>query len=194
MGGPARTTYMARLWELDPICRVTASAEPVRAFSLAALRDGGALSEPYGRYVDTLLGIKDELAILLPAADHACLALCLDRRGQPFSREEVEVACELQQLFAVLHQSHLAVTPPLGEGEADEAAELARFSRRHGLTARETDILALTLNGHANAAIAARLGITVGVVKNHKHRLYNKLDITTERELITTFFAARRAM
>ena len=36
-------------------------------------------------------------------------------------------------------------------------------------------------------AIAERLKLSVNTVKNHKKRMYLKLDITTERELFLTF-------
>ncbi|WP_409563239.1 LuxR C-terminal-related transcriptional regulator [Hyphomicrobium sp. MC8b] len=41
--------------------------------------------------------------------------------------------------------------------------------------------------GFTNEAVAKRLGIGTGTVKNHRKRLYFKLDITTERELFTMF-------
>lgn len=46
----------------------------------------------------------------------------------------------------------------------------------------------MILAGHPTANIAERLGITVGTVKNHRRRIYEKLDITTERELFLQFF------
>jgi DNA-binding CsgD family transcriptional regulator len=46
----------------------------------------------------------------------------------------------------------------------------------------------LILAGHPTAAIAQRMEITVGTVKNHRRRIYEKLDITTERELFLQFF------
>jgi DNA-binding CsgD family transcriptional regulator len=51
------------------------------------------------------------------------------------------------------------------------------------LTQREREIVMLTLEGHPIAGIAERLGVTRGTIKNHRLRLYQKLDITTEREL-----------
>jgi hypothetical protein len=46
----------------------------------------------------------------------------------------------------------------------------------------------LILAGHPTASIAARLCIAVGTVKNHRRRIYEKLDITTERELFLQLF------
>src|SRR5437868_4826020 len=54
------------------------------------------------------------------------------------------------------------------------------------LTQRERQIVRLTLEGHPIAGIAKRLGVSRGTVKNHRLRLYQKLDITTERELFLT--------
>lgn len=56
-----------------------------------------------------------------------------------------------------------------------------------GLTPREREIVGLILEGHPNAGIAKRLGIGRGTVKNHRRRLYDKLDITSERELFLLY-------
>lgn len=60
---------------------------------------------------------------------------------------------------------------------------------RHGtgLTPRERDIVQLVLEGHPTAAIAAKLGIGRGTIKNHRKRIYDKLDITSERELFLLY-------
>ncbi|HKJ75273.1 MAG TPA: LuxR C-terminal-related transcriptional regulator [Alphaproteobacteria bacterium] len=67
----------------------------------------------------------------------------------------------------------------------DDAVE--RFGASHELTPREQQIVALAFRGYPNELIAEKLGLSVGTVRNHRHRLYYKLDITTERELFHTF-------
>ncbi|WP_324751766.1 helix-turn-helix transcriptional regulator [Roseovarius sp. Pro17] len=59
-----------------------------------------------------------------------------------------------------------------------------------GLTPRERDIVELTLNGHASASIAEVLALSVGNVKNHKRRIYGKLDIMSERDLFVRYIQA----
>ena len=66
---------------------------------------------------------------------------------------------------------------------------LETFRVRWSLTDRETDIVRLILVGYPNAHIARKLGISAGTVRNHRHRLYYKLDITTERELFSMFLS-----
>jgi DNA-binding CsgD family transcriptional regulator len=62
---------------------------------------------------------------------------------------------------------------------------VARFASE--LTPRERDIVQLVVEGYPSAAIAQRLGISRGTVKNHRRRLYEKLDITSERELFLLY-------
>jgi DNA-binding CsgD family transcriptional regulator len=71
--------------------------------------------------------------------------------------------------------------PPLDYGQAT-----ARFLEDR-LTPRERDIVGLMLLGYPTLKVAERLRLSVNTVKNHKKRLYHKLDITTERELFLNF-------
>ena len=86
-------------------------------------------------------------------------------------------------------------------GEGDDASEGAlndigqpalpgRFAE--ALSKREQDIVELILQGHPTKSIAARLGLSLGTIKNYRRRLYDKLDITTEREIFLAFIAASR--
>lgn len=55
------------------------------------------------------------------------------------------------------------------------------------LTARERELVSLVLAGHPTSAIAERLSITPGTVKNHRRNIYQKLEITTEREMFLQY-------
>lgn len=74
---------------------------------------------------------------------------------------------------------------------ADETAGQELHARLSDpLTPRERDVVNLTLAGYPTISIAKRLGLAVGTVKNHRTRIFRKLDITTEREL---FLAQRNS-
>lgn len=80
---------------------------------------------------------------------------------------------------------------PGGACEQIETPALTRISAPcdawlSPLTHREREIVMLTLEGYPIASIAKRLGVSRGTIKNHRLRLYLKLDITTERELFLT--------
>lgn len=65
-----------------------------------------------------------------------------------------------------------------------DAAELFKDAV---LTPRERDIVRLISCGFPNAKIAEKLNLSINTIKNHRKRLYLKLDITTERELLLKF-------
>lgn len=51
-----------------------------------------------------------------------------------------------------------------------------------GLTPREREVLALMAEGRSNAAIAARLVVTVGAIENHITAIFDKLGLRPEPE------------
>lgn len=55
------------------------------------------------------------------------------------------------------------------------------------LTPREREIIRLILLGCSNEKISEELRIGVGTIRNHRKRLYQKFDVTAERELFTKF-------
>lgn len=69
---------------------------------------------------------------------------------------------------------------PVSEEDRSQAAEKI-FDR---LTPRERDIMLLTLEGLSTGAIAQRLNIAKGSIKNCRLRIYRKLGVTSERALI----------
>jgi DNA-binding CsgD family transcriptional regulator len=61
------------------------------------------------------------------------------------------------------------------------------FADRFHLTPREKEIVWLMLRGYPTSMIAKALAVSPGTVKNHRYRIYFKLDITTEREMFSRF-------
>lgn len=65
------------------------------------------------------------------------------------------------------------------------------FEQVYGpLSVRELDVIDLILHGHATDSISEQLGLTRGTVKNYRRRVYQKLDISTERELFLAYIQA----
>jgi DNA-binding CsgD family transcriptional regulator len=96
---------------------------------------------------------------------------------------------ELGAGFAVAPRGRMCVIEQRSPGYvgADFKNALARFAQLHALTPQQRNIVELVLRGHPNSSIAGRLRISAGTVRNHRSRLYYKLDITTERELFSLF-------
>ena len=53
------------------------------------------------------------------------------------------------------------------------------------LTHAEAKVLALAEAGHSNQMIAETLAITVGTVKSHLHRVYEKLDARNRLDAVS---------
>ena len=52
------------------------------------------------------------------------------------------------------------------------------------ITPREQEVLTLIAKGHPNKIIAKELGITTGVVQQHAHHIYQKLNVTNRTEAV----------
>jgi DNA-binding CsgD family transcriptional regulator len=62
---------------------------------------------------------------------------------------------------------------------AGQTSRPARVARPAGLTEREVEVLRLIARGHANKAVAARLGISPKTVGHHIEHIYAKAGVTT---------------
>ena len=62
--------------------------------------------------------------------------------------------------------------------------KLAAALTKLELTGRERDILTLTVQGKTTGEIAQALAISKGTIKNHRLRMYRKLNVTSERALL----------
>ncbi len=55
------------------------------------------------------------------------------------------------------------------------------------LSPREQEILALLAKGYLYKEISDRLGITIGTVRAHLHKVYEKLHVQTRTEAVVKF-------
>lgn len=101
------------------------------------------------------------------------------------------LTCErLDHGFALAPGGRLFVLEQGTEPESTNTVEDPVASYWPDLTARESQIVRLILDGESSSAIAVRLAISHGTVKNHRARLYEKLGITSERELFLSYLKA----
>jgi DNA-binding CsgD family transcriptional regulator len=145
--------------------------------------------------------ICDEVGLLLGDEGDSCLGIFLDRSSRPFRDSEIALLEERFPVFEAVHGLDLRARPP-GFGPSAAAPEPGAVPMREpaipkglwpDLSPREAELVRLILSGYPTATIAGRLGITVGTVKNHRRRIYEKLDIATERELFVEFFQFQAA-
>ena len=89
---------------------------------------------------------------------------------------------ELVKQLESVHGGQTAIDPSMAARAADTAARMQRDEfwpgARRGLTQRESEILALVVNGLSNRAIAAKLIIGDETVKTHLSSIYRKLGVS----------------
>jgi len=190
--------YLRGLYRVDPIYRWCRSRRGRGVKNLAAVSTPTERTGDYFNVFLRLTGMADDLVILLPVDGDASVGIVYERRT-PFSTHEMAEMRTLYPLIESLHRVHqkairkdagaqAQVAEPTATGlrPIDHKAALGSFLQQE-LTPRERDIVHLMLAGYPNIKIAERLKISLNTIKNHKKRMYAKLDITTERELFLAF-------
>jgi DNA-binding CsgD family transcriptional regulator len=192
--------YLRGLYRVDPIYRLCRQRGGRGVKDLARLSTPAERSGDYFNVFLRLTGMADDLVILLPVDVDTSMGLLYERKTL-FNTAEIAGMRVLYPLIESLHQLHQKIARQQGRSQTtptsdpsreqgllpiDHKAALGSFLQRE-LTPRERDIVHLILIGYPNIKIAERLKLSVNTVKNHKKRMYLKLDITTERELFLTF-------
>lgn len=190
------TRYLDSYYVFDPFYASWRRERRLGIVPLRALADDEAKR---GQYIAGFLAqseIVDEVGILLQDGGDWCLGIFLDRTRKPFRDPEIALLNERLPVFEALHALDIKArgsdfsrtSTPGGPGAAPRQKPGIPPGLWPELSSRERELVQLVLAGHPTASIAERLGIAVGTVKNHRRRIYDKLDITTERELFLQFF------
>lgn len=84
----------------------------------------------------------------------------------------------------------LAVERPRPE---DPGARASDFAARHGLTRRQTDVVALAARGLGNKTIAAHLRCAESTVEMHLTAVFARAQVESRAELVARFWSGRHA-
>jgi DNA-binding CsgD family transcriptional regulator len=142
------------------------------------------------------VNVIDEARFIVERSGQALIHLFLEREtpNPVYSGKELEVFRSIQNLVDALIQQHWAWREMSASIATDERIPLTLGlrtvignMRQRALTAREIDIVELSLKGHAAKSIAQELGISEGTVINHKRNIYSKLDINSQSQLFHLF-------
>lgn len=162
---------------------------PLRSLADAELRRGRHVAEFLAQSK-----IRDEVGVPPEDGGDRCLGIFLDRSTKFFRESEIALLRERLPVFSALRALDLRARRPEAVRAGSRPAIPARSPQVPpdlwpSLSPRERELVQLIPAGHPTASITARPGIAAGTVKNHRRRIYEKLDITTERELFPDYFA-----
>ena len=97
---------------------------------------------------------------------------------------------DLVRQLEFVQSGETAIDPQMAARAVDAAARIQRDEfwpgARQGLTQRESEILALVVNGLSNRAIAAKLIIGDETVKTHLSSMYRKLGVSDRAGAVAT--------
>lgn len=141
-------------------------------------------------------GMVDEICYLLHVEPDAAIYVSLMR----LAPAAAFTAAEFRRLAAVLEAvetaaRHLRAQMPDRGASDDNSLRLHRvlsaaYERFGGesLSEREKEVTNLLLKGLPPKAVGRMLGIAPGTVRNHIKRIYVKLDVRSQAELLALFF------
>ncbi len=81
-------------------------------------------------------------------------------------------------LFFYLKKSNLGVSGLISQEE-----NLKNFFKQHRITPRESEIILMLMSGRKNKDIGKELFISYHTVKNHIHKIYQKLDVRNRLQM-----------
>ena len=139
------------------------------------------------------MGLNDECGIVIYVEKTAALFFSFGARGRNHQISGSNLAVALPLLAALARRHWTILTPERPDGSGRLAAHLGRMYEQFAtsiLSPREAEIVRLVLKGHSSKAIARTLGNSPNTVKVHRKRIFSKLDITAQGELLGLFMAA----
>lgn len=134
----------------------------------------------------------EEVGFIIPIRPKvaAVFSLMKSLSGGGFQDSEMKAIETLSPILNALFALHYreGQSEPQATAGAPNPDEDAFIQILQGqLTETQGLIAKLILQGHSNASIASKLGISEGTVKVHKHNIYQRLDISTHAELFRMF-------
>ena len=181
--------YLDGMYLLDPMFQHWEQRRIPGVWSLDELAPSEFRASDYFATYYRELGLHDEASAFFTLGDTECLSLSFGFYQRNRTLEPTYLLAILTYLFplldALIRQFWLVSSLHLSAQE--EAPSLLQDFGKDVLSEREREVAWLILRGHGSPEIAQELGITQGTVKNHRKRLYARLNISSQAELFRQF-------
>lgn len=187
--------YSAGPYLFDPIHQHFVAGAPSGLYRLEDIAAEGFMGSEFHERFIANHGHADELDLLVTTAQGWAFLLMLVRGpGRPrFGKGELQALQALRPFVEELLRKHSLVSAPALEPERVNdlvQRKIDLTTQCFGasvLTAREHVVLRYLLQGYSSQLIGERLGIAEGTVKIHRRNIHQKLDITSQAELLALF-------
>ena len=187
--------YSGGPYLFDPIHQYFVAGAAPGLYRLADIAPEGFIGSEFHEQFIANHGQADELDLLVPTSQGWAFLLMLVRGPgrPPFSSGELHALQALLPFAVELLRKHSLVSAfalepervnDLVQRKIDVTTQCFATSL---LTAREHVVLRYLLLGYSSQLIGQRLGIAEGTVKIHRRNIHQKLDITSQAELLALF-------
>ncbi len=148
--------------------------------------------ELLGMLAEALPGTQ--LIVLGADSDHDTLIAYVESGAIGYVRDDEDFD-KLLQVIRVVHSGEALAHPELIAPIFRRLAELGELWRELypvdigdvTLTARQQEVVELLVDGRSNAEIAEALNISVGTVKNHVHKIFGRLGVSSREQAAIVF-------
>ncbi|MEM6886905.1 MAG: helix-turn-helix transcriptional regulator [Pseudomonadota bacterium] len=192
----ALAVYLDVGFVLDPFYQLFQTATSDRVHALAYIApDDFRRSVYYSRFFSAL-NLTDECGLMLPFGNQAALFLSMGVHGN--SKMQLGTLQAMLPAISALARRHWTVlTPERFDGTGRLAAQLEAAFASFGtstLSPREGEITRMIPQGHSSKAIALAFENSPETIKVHRKRIYAKLDVSSQGELLSLFLESLRRM
>ncbi|MEM1076037.1 MAG: helix-turn-helix transcriptional regulator [Pseudomonadota bacterium] len=190
----ALSLYLDVGFVLDPFYQLFLTAPADRVDSLADIApDDFRRSEYYAKFFRAL-DLSDECGLMLPFGNEAALFLSVGVQSQ--TKMDLSALKTVLPLISALARRHwMVLTPDRFDGTGRLAAQLDAAFVSFGssvLSPREGEITRMILHGYSSKAIAITFANSPETIKVHRKRIYAKLNVSSQGELLSLFLDALR--
>jgi DNA-binding CsgD family transcriptional regulator len=186
--------YQEGPYLLDPFFLASLGASEPGLWRLREIAPDRFYQGEYYRSYYAQTGLAEEIGYLIAVNGQLKLVVSLMRREKRFSSAEIRALKRAWPVVdAACRKNWQDVALEDGERSPgmEERIEEAFLSIGEGvLTARERQVVELTLRGHSADAIGKLLDISPGTVRIHRRNIYSKLRISSQGELFSAFINA----
>jgi DNA-binding CsgD family transcriptional regulator len=189
----ALSLYLGYAYLLDPFypCfRSRRGGEVLRMCDIAP--DDYRRSEYYSMFYKTM-GLEDECGLMIFIEEGAALFFSIGTHGKGRRLSLTRLSAAVPVITALARRHWLQLNPESTDGGSGLAAQLEEAFGNFGaslLSPREQEIARLILRGHSSKAMARMFDCSPETVKVHRKRLYAKLNLNSQGELLSLFLRA----
>ncbi|MCC2112082.1 MAG: helix-turn-helix transcriptional regulator [Hyphomicrobiales bacterium] len=172
---------------LDPFFLAGQEEIAPGAYRLIDLAPDAFFKSEYYRTFYRRIRMSDEMGLIVSRGAGRWIVVSVARwlRRPKFSATDVAVVNEMFPILSAAVLRHWGDDEPQQAETNRSLRERLKSFGNDQLSARESEVVQLILQGHSTPSAAALIGIAEGTVKVHRRHAYAKLGIVSQAELFS---------